>query len=499
MHHSQKRLKKKCKLNCRLFMQDAMLPNQSAAHLRAALGAKSGALTAFCGRRIPDRAVRRIITYGSIASTLGSAGQASYAAANAVLEAMAAGLGAAGVPTLPLAWGAWGGVGMAAGNAALELKLRSSGVALMAPDSGLAALQAALHAAAAPLSSPSLTVAGLEWSRLLAPETGRDTLYIYSAVRGDAQEESLLLHSKSQGGSAVGGTGGGASAASHSPATTAVSAPPAAAPQPPPAAIDVGSIVRLTVFQILGREVGFDEPLVAAGLDSIGTVEVQTRLERATGVALPPTLVFDFPSITSIVAHLEQELRARQPVVVPAAAADVPAAPTVLLRPSPLPSPPGGAAALVLGAASGPLVHADSPKLTKSGYFTVPSIRRLQRMRSEELAAVPRFVIGRAGVGEVAFLYPVDLRGADLDKVVVIERGRISVYPPGGPRATPGAGLNQPALLTYKKIFPKAARPLRGQRAALKAALLQACVRMGATFVHYDDEEGVWMTKADVF
>ena len=144
-------------------------------------------------------------------------------------------------------------------------------------------------------------------------------------------------------------------------------------------------------------------------------------------------------------------------------------------------------------------MHADSPKLTKSGYFTVPSIRRLQRMRSEELAAVPRFVIGRAGVGEVAFLYPVDLRGADLDKVVVIERGRISVYPPGGPRATPGAGLNQPALLTYKKIFPKAARPLRGQRAALKAALLQACVRMGATFVHYDDEEGVWMTKADVF
>lgn len=72
--------------------------------------------------------------------------------------------------------------------------------------------------------------------------------------------------------------------------------------------------------------------------------------------------------------------------------------------------------------------------------------RRLQRLE--------RFVVGRAEVGEVQFLLPVDLRGADLDSLVEIEKGKIQVYGlPGGPAAPQlGSGLNAPAMLVFRHV-----------------------------------------------
>ena len=140
-----------------------------------------------------------------------------------------------------------------------------------------------------------------------------------------------------------------------------------------------------------------------------------------------------------------------------------------------------------------------APKLTKAGYFTVPSIRRLQRMSEEELKQVSRFVIGRQGYGEIAFLYPVDLRSANLDEIVQIGKGTITLYS-GNKMKTPlpGDGLNQPALLTFKRIFPKT-KASKASIMAFKGVLLQACSRMGSTFVHWDSEAGVWILKLDQF
>ena len=64
-----------------------------------------------------------------------------------------------------------------------------------------------------------------------------------------------------------------------------------------------------------------------------------------------------------------------------------------------------------------------------------------------------RFVVGEQGVGEVAFIGPVDVLGLDLDSVVHFSRGRMEMYgtaqrlrlPP------PGKGLNVPALLTFRR------------------------------------------------
>lgn len=51
-------------------------------------------------------------------------------------------------------------------------------------------------------------------------------------------------------------------------------------------------------------------------------------------------------------------------------------------------------------------VNKNAPTLTLPEYFTVPSIRQLARATDEQLKAVPRFVIGRKDLGEVAFFKP---------------------------------------------------------------------------------------------
>ena len=51
--------------------------------------------------------------------------------------------------------------------------------------------------------------------------------------------------------------------------------------------------------------------------------------------------------------------------------------------------------------------------------------------------------VGRADVGEVAFLRRVDVRGLDLDAIVTIEKGKILLYPePASGDASPGAAAD---------------------------------------------------------
>ena len=55
-----------------------------------------------------------------------------------------------------------------------------------------------------------------------------------------------------------------------------------------------------TVSGILGSTVALDEPLMDAGLDSLGAVELRNGLAKAAVVELPSTLVFDYPSVGAL-------------------------------------------------------------------------------------------------------------------------------------------------------------------------------------------------------
>ena len=100
----------------------------------------------------------------------------------------------------------------------------------------------------------------------------------------------------------------------------------------------------------------------------------------------------------------------------------------------------------------------------------------------------------------------VDLLGLDLDRAVSIERGRISIYPQrrsaakgsisGLPPA--GEGLNQPGLLTFRRMAVRNPNDRRGVE-AFRGRLLEASARMNGMFVHYDPEQGVWLMKLDAW
>ena len=62
--------------------------------------------------------------------------------------------------------------------------------------------------------------------------------------------------------------------------------------------------VLSAVESVMGSAVGEHDPLMDAGLDSLGAVEVKSSIERSTGVQLPATVVFDYPSVGAIAAYL---------------------------------------------------------------------------------------------------------------------------------------------------------------------------------------------------
>ena len=78
-------------------------------------------------------------------------------------------------------------------------------------------------------------------------------------------------------------------------------------------AADLLDLVRSHAAAVLGHrattaiapEISFAE----IGFDSLTSVELRNQLNRATGLRLPPTVLFDHPTPTAVAQHLHNQLR----------------------------------------------------------------------------------------------------------------------------------------------------------------------------------------------
>ncbi|MFF7634693.1 SDR family NAD(P)-dependent oxidoreductase [Kitasatospora sp. NPDC008050] len=223
------------------------------------------------------------VLFSSVAGLIGNAGQANYAAANTFLDALAAHRRAHGLAGLSLAWGLWEqDSGMAGAlDEAGRARLGRGGIVPVPTAQALELFDLALTQDRALLVPARLDVGGLGQDgepvppmlRGLVPTTGRrkardvvdaSAFQQRLAGRGEAEQVKVLQeHILNQLAAVLG----------HSSA----------------AALD-------------GRS-GFLE----IGLDSLTAVEFRNTLNRDTGLRLPATTLFDYPTPAELAAFLRTE------------------------------------------------------------------------------------------------------------------------------------------------------------------------------------------------
>ncbi|WP_160311212.1 type I polyketide synthase, partial [Streptacidiphilus anmyonensis] len=226
------------------------------------------------------------VLFSSIAGTVGNAGQGNYAAANAYLDALVEQRRADGLAATSIAWGPWAQGGMAA-DATLEQRLRRDGVPPMAPEPAVAALQQALDH-----GDGALTVADITWDRFLSVMT--------------AGRPSRLFDDLPEARPAAGAE---ASAAVASPTGRLAGLSEAEQRR---ALLDLVRTTVATVLAHTGTErIESGRAFKELGFDSLTAVELRNRLNAATGLSLPSSLVFDYPTADALADHLGSELLGR--------------------------------------------------------------------------------------------------------------------------------------------------------------------------------------------
>ncbi|MTD55602.1 type I polyketide synthase, partial [Amycolatopsis pithecellobii] len=237
-----------------------------------------------------DRGVRSFVLFSSAAGTLGNPGQAGYAAANAYLDALATARVTAGLPGLSLAWGLWDSDSAMTGDADRD-RMARAGITAMTPEQGLALFDRALG-----LAEPTAVAARFDAAALHARAAdGSLPPVLAGLVRGNARR---------------------AASTTGQPAPGQLSEQLAHLPEAE-RKTKLLTLVRQQAAAVLAHpapeSLESRRGLLELGFDSLTAVELRNRLTRATGLALPNTLLFDHPTITALAEHLGERLAAGRP------------------------------------------------------------------------------------------------------------------------------------------------------------------------------------------
>ncbi|MEU5760035.1 type I polyketide synthase [Nocardia sp. NPDC047648] len=238
------------------------------------------------------------VLFSSFAGTIGSPGQANYAAANAFLDALAQHRHQRGLPATSLAWGPWrADSGMTSTLTGTDIaRMRREGLIPLDDDYGMSLLDSAIAAGEPtgvgvrldPAVLNALAAAGA-LPRMLgslvtaAPRRagGVRSLARQLAVTAEAEHHGVVL----------------AAVREH---------------------------IAASLGHASGDAIDPRAPFTELGFDSLAGIEFRNRLAEATGLTLPSTLVFDHPTGEALAAYVTSRIAEMAPVDAPATAVAVP-------------------------------------------------------------------------------------------------------------------------------------------------------------------------------
>lgn len=236
-----------------------------------------------------DRPLDAFVLFSSGAGIWGGAHQAGYAAANAFLDALAEERRALGLAATSIAWGTWGGGGMADDDAVGDA-LRRRGLSSMAPALAISALEQALDH-----GETTLAVAEIDWARFAPAFAFARPRPLLSEIP-DAQRAIAALEESTK--------------AHDSQFLAKLLDLPDSDRQR--AVLDV---VRAEAATVLGLASAASlephRPFRELGLDSLMAVELRNRLAAATGLSLKTTLLFDYPTPAALARFCMEQLLGR--------------------------------------------------------------------------------------------------------------------------------------------------------------------------------------------
>ncbi|MFE6894399.1 type I polyketide synthase [Streptomyces sp. NPDC057694] len=234
-----------------------------------------------------DHDLTAFVLFSSAAGIFGNPGQANYAAANTFLDALAHTRNAQGLPALSLAWGLWAETSTMTGGLADtdKQRLTRSGASPLSAEEGLTLLDTAATANHDGLLIPvRLNLPAL---RALA-DTGQMPRLLSALVRTQPRRATET----------TAGSGGLRERLTGMTRTETER--------------HLIHLVRSEVATVLGHTspdvVSPERSFTELGFDSLTAVELRNRLGAATGLRLPATLIFDYPTSALLAEQLRLEL-----------------------------------------------------------------------------------------------------------------------------------------------------------------------------------------------
>jgi acyl carrier protein len=220
-----------------------------------------------------------LVYASSAAGVLGSAGQANYAAANAMLDALAHRQRTRKIPAVSIDWGTWSEVGLAAAAENRGARLETHGMTPLRPAFGQALLMKVLGGMPAQVTAMILDAD--RWCASWAAAARSGLL--------DSLRRSTGAGARSDGdGGAEFETAEGEELRGRLVAWLRQ---------------QVAAVLRLD-----SERVPEDKAVRSLGLDSLMALELRNRLERQLHLKLSATLVWNYPTVAKLAEFLQKRL-----------------------------------------------------------------------------------------------------------------------------------------------------------------------------------------------